>query len=260
MYGRLPVFAFLILAFVGTACLADPGSTGIVLLHGNGHPTKAIGPLVKELENRGFHVTNPEMPWSIDRRYDKDVDAAVEQVKAAFEELKSKGADKLIIAGHSKGGVFALYYASMYPVDGLVAIAPGGNVAGKRYKKELGDSVAKAKKLIKAGKGDAVATFKDLEGSRGVTSLETTASSYFSWYGREGAMNSKLSAERLGSNVPVLWIVPTDDYPGLKKSNRSLFDSFPSNSHTKLYEPSANHKTAPAVSVEEISGWLSALD
>jgi hypothetical protein len=49
-------------------------------------------------------------------------------------------------------GFFAVCYASKYPVDGLIAIAPGGNVGGKNFRNKLASSVEKAKKLIASGK------------------------------------------------------------------------------------------------------------
>jgi esterase/lipase len=145
---------------------------GVVVLHGNGHPTKHIEGLVRKLESNKFLVAHPEMPWSENRQYDVPVDDAVGQVKSVLSKLKEQGAEKFFIAGHSKGAVFALYYASKYPVDGLIAVAPGGNVGGKNFRNKLGSSVEKARKLIASGKGNEKATFSDLEGARDVTDVQ----------------------------------------------------------------------------------------
>ncbi len=251
------VISIMLILATPVVAIGEEKKAGVVLLHGNGHPTKHIKGLVRKLESHKLLVAYPEMPWSSNRLYDKSVKDAVNQVNAAFTELKKQGAQKLIIAGHSKGGVFALYYASTHPVDGLIAIAPGANVAAKKFKKKLGASVNKAKKMVKKGNGNKVATFKDIEGSRGVTDLKAPAASYYSWFEHEGAMNSTLSAKKINKDKPILWIVPTNDYKGLKKINTKLFNQFPSNKNTKFYKPSSNHKKAPIDSADEIIKWVS---
>ena len=47
-------------------------------------------------------------------------------------------------AGHSQGAVFALYYASRNPLDGLILVAPGGNVATAEGAQALIDAGADA--------------------------------------------------------------------------------------------------------------------
>jgi pimeloyl-ACP methyl ester carboxylesterase len=237
--------------------IGDEAKVGIVLLHGNGHPTKHIEGLVRKLESSKFLVALPEMPWSENRRYDAPVDDAVGQVNAALDKLKELGAKKLFIAGHSKGGVFALYYASNHPVDGLIAIAPGGNVGGKKFRNKLGSSVKKAENLIASGEGNKKATFHDLEGARGVTDVQAPPAAYLTWFDPDGAMNSKNSAKRISANVPILWIVAKDDYEGLKKVNIPMFDLFPSNAKTRFYEPSTGHQNAPLDAADEIIEWVS---
>jgi pimeloyl-ACP methyl ester carboxylesterase len=237
--------------------IGDEAKVGIVLLHGNGHPTKHIEGLVRKLESSKFLVAHPEMPWSENRHYDAPVDDAVGQVNSALGKLKEQGAGKLFIAGHSKGAVFALYYASKYPVDGLIAIAPGGNVGGKNFRNKLGSSVQKAKKLIASGKGDKKATFTDLEGARGVTDVQAPSAAYLTWFDPDGAMNSRNSAKRISADVPILWIVAKDDYEGLRKVNIPMFDLLPSNSKTRFYEPSTSHQNAPLDAADEVIKWIS---
>src|SRR4051794_3477831 len=112
------------------ACLtfsAHAGDTapavGIVLMHGKGGmPTKHVADLAAALERRGLLVENLEMPWSGRRDYDVDVDGAEKEVAAGLEALRLKGADKLFVAGHSQGGVFALYFGGRHVLDGVIAI------------------------------------------------------------------------------------------------------------------------------------------
>ena len=237
--------------------MSGESKAGVVVLHGNGHSTKHIEGLVYKLKSSKFLVSHPEMPWSENRRYDAPVDDAVEQTNWALGELKERGAKKLFLVGHGKGGVFALYFAIKYPVDGLIVIAPGGNVGGKKFREKLQGSVEKAKKMISSGEGNQKTTLQDLEGSRGVTNIQAPPAAYFTWFDPDGAMNSKKSAQRINANVPILWIVPRDDYEGLKKVNIPMFDLFPANAKTRFYEPSTNHKKAPLDAADEIIKWVS---
>jgi pimeloyl-ACP methyl ester carboxylesterase len=244
-------------AAMPSLAIGEGAKVGVVLLHGSGHPTKHIEGLARRLESSKFLVVTPEMPWSEKRHYDAPVDDAVDQVNSALGQLKEQGAEKFIIAGHSKGGVFALYYASKYPLDGLVAIAPGGNVGGKNFRNKLGSSVEKAKKLIASGKGNQKGAFSDLEGDRGLTEIQAPAASYLTWFDPEGAMNSKNSAKRISANVPILWIVAKDDYGGLRQVNIPMFDLFPATPKTQFYEPPTNHQNAPLDAADEIIKWIS---
>jgi len=242
---------------MSSIAIGNGAKIGIVILHGNGHPTKHIDGLARKLESSKFLVAYPEMPWSENRRYDAPVDDAVGQVTAAFDKLKEQGAKKIFIAGHSKGGVFALYYASKHSVDGLIAIAPGGNVGGNKFRNKLESSVKKAEKLIASGEGNKKAKFQDWEGVRGLTDVQAPPYAYLTWFDPDGAMNSKNSARHISANVPILWIVAKDDYEGLRKVNIPMFDLFPSNAKTRFYEPSSTHLKAPLDAADEIIKWVS---
>lgn len=229
---------------------------GIVIMHGKGgSPAKHVSDLASSLEGKGYVVANLEMPWSGNRDYDVDVSAAEREVESALEALRSKGAKKLFVAGHSQGGVFALYFGSKHPVDGVIAIAPGGNVNSPVFQEKLGDSVALARKLIDDGKGSEKTKFFDYEGGRGAYPVLSTPSVYFSWFDPNGAMDEMAALKRMSSTTPVLFIAPTGDYPALQKIKQRMFGALPSNPLTKLYEPASTHLGAPTASVDEIERW-----
>jgi hypothetical protein len=104
-----------------TAGRLGPGSRprpgcGVVLMHGKGgSPDKHVAGLANALRQQGVLVANLDMPWSGRREYDADVASAVTQVKDALETLRQQGARKLVVAGHSQGGLFALYLAGRLP-------------------------------------------------------------------------------------------------------------------------------------------------
>ena len=229
---------------------------GIVVMHGKGgSPARHVAELASGLEMKGYLVANLEMPWSGARSYDAPVAAAESEVESALAALRAKGALKLFVAGHSLGGLFALYFGGRHPLDGIIAIAPGGNVASPTYREKLGDSLLHARQLIAAGKADEKTRLQDFEGSRGMYTIWCTPANYLSWFDPDGAMNELKAIKSLDPKVPVLFIGPTGDYPPLQASRQMMFHALPANPLTRLYEPDSSHLGAPAASIEEIVHW-----
>lgn len=229
---------------------------GIVIMHGKGGgPKWHVSDLAISLERKGYVVANLEMPWSGWRSYNVDVSAAVKEVESALDTLRGEGAQKLFVAGHSQGGLFALYFGGKHPVDGIIAIAPGGNVSSPFFREKLGASVELARKLIAERRGDETTRFSDYENATGTYPVVTTSSAYFSWFDPDGAMNQATAVERMNPRIPVLFIVPTGDYPGLVKVKNHFFSLLPKNPLSKLYEPNSSHVNAPSASRDEIVRW-----
>jgi len=253
-------------SFVGAALLAilplaagaeSPG-VGVVVMHGKGgSPSRHVSGLAAALVQKGYVVENLEMPWSGRRQYDVPVDAADKEIDSAFETLRAKGAGKLFIAGHSQGGVFALHYAATHPVDGVIAIAPGGSVASPVFRKEVGASVEEARKLVEGGRGSEKARFVDYEGSKGTLTVVAPAASYLSWFDAEGAMNQAKSSKAMSPQVPVLYVAPTNDYPALSRIKQAMFSALPSNPLTRMVEPASGHLEAPTAAQEHVIRWIS---
>lgn len=253
MFARICTLLLTTMLLAGMPALAQ---TGIVVMHGKGgSPNRWVSDLAAGLESKGYLVANLEMPWSGRRDYDADVAKAEQEVTAALEALRSKGAKKVFVAGHSQGGVFALYYASKHPLDGVIAIAPGGSVASNIYLEKVGDSVSLARKMIADGKAGKRGEFMDYEGSKGTLQVHTTASIYLTWFDPEGAMNQVKSSKALPPTLPVLYIGPSNDYPGLRQIKQSMFSALPGNPLTRLYEPVSDHLGAPRASIDEIIRW-----
>jgi len=262
--GRsLIALTFLIVSlFLPLTATAETGAIkiGIVIMHGKGgSPAKYVSDLASSLERQGFLVANLEMPWSGRRDYDVDVSAAEKEVEAALGSLRDKGAQKLFVAGHSQGGLFALYFGGKHVLDGVIAIAPGGDVSNPTYREKVGESVETARKLIADGKGQEKARLTDFEGSRGTYPIVTTPAAYLSWFDPDGAMNEPAAIRSMNPAVPVLFIAPTGDYPGLRKVKQKMFDALPRNPRTKMYEPNSSHLNAPSASIKEIVEWTTAI-
>jgi pimeloyl-ACP methyl ester carboxylesterase len=246
-----------IVAFAQASLAQAPSpAIGVVLMHGKGgSPARHVSSLAASLEQKGYLVANLEMPWSGNREYNAGVDGAEKEVDAALESLRAKGAGKLFVAGHSQGGLFAIHYGGKHPVNGIIAIAPGGNVANPTYRKELGRYVEEARKLVAEGKGNERARFADYEGSKGTYVLTATPAAYLTWFDPEGAMNQLKASKAMNPQVPVLFIAPKNDYPALQRIKQMMFDALPGNPLTRLYEPASSHLDAPSASSDEIARW-----
>lgn len=241
------------LPFPATAQV-DP--IGIVIMHGKGGaPTGYVANLARTLEGKGYLVANLEMPWSGRRNYDVTVGRGEQEVEAAATDLRAKGAKKVFIAGHSQGGAFALHLASKPIADGVIAMAPGGDVSNRVFRENLGASVARARGLVAEGKGNEPARLEDYEGARGTYTIVAVPAAYVTWFDTEGAMNMGRAARRASPRIPILWIVGRGERPGLRKMNIPLFSSLPDNPLTRLYEPDADHTGTPTASADEIVRW-----
>lgn len=239
---------------------APAPTMGIVVMHGKGgSPNRWVNELASALATHGYLVANLEMPWSGRRDYDVPLEAAEQEVQAAISGLQAKGARKIFVAGHSQGGMFALYFASRHPLDGVIAIAPGGDPTISGPKEKLSDSVELARKLIGEGKGNDKVRLSDYEGSKGVYPLITTPTVYMSWFDPDGEFGVMRPVRHMPATLPVLYIAPTGDYPGLAKAKAAIFGALPPNPLTQLYEPSATHLGAPSASIAKVMEWTAAV-
>lgn len=252
--------AYLVLVALAVAlplrATAQGGPIGIVIMHGKGGaPTGYVANLARTLEGDGYLVANLEMPWSRSRNYDVTVERGVQEVETAVAGLRAKGAKKVFVSGHSQGGAFALHIAGRQGIDGVIAMAPGGDVGNRIFREQLGQSVARARRLVAEGKGNEPARLEDYEGDKGTYSVTTAPAVYLTWFEPEGAMNMQRAARAANPKVPILWIVGRGERPGLRKVNIPLFNSLPDNPLTRLYEPDADHTGTPTASVDEIVRW-----
>ena len=236
-----------------------PAEIAVVVMHGKASaPNKAVAAVASALQAQGFQVANLEMPWSGRREYDVDMAAAVDEVTRAFEALRAKGARKFFVAGHSQGGLFAAHYAGVHKVDGVVAIAPGGQVDMAGFFRALGEHVAKARKMVADGKGGEKAGFGDFEGRRGTTSVRTTAATYLSWFDPSGAHTTGAFG-KVKEGTPVLYVAPTRDYPALARIRDSNFSAVPKHPASRLLEVDADHMGAPAAAARAVGDWIRGL-
>ena len=259
---RLPALRKLLSIFaLAAAALALPGADaqplplGVVVMHGKGGmPQRYVSDLAEALARNGYLVANLEMPWSRLRNFAAPVAEAEAAVAAALSQLRDQGAKRSFVAGHSLGGAYALYLAGRLDADGYILIAPGGDVSNPFFRQSL-VGLPKAEELVAAGKGDVPTQLEDYEGGRGTYTIETIPVHYLAWHAADSPMNMTRAVRAANPGSPVLFIIPTRDYPGLLRSSPALFAMLPRNPLTRLYRPDSDHLNAPGASAEEIVRW-----
>jgi pimeloyl-ACP methyl ester carboxylesterase len=253
---RRVAFLVLIAIFI-IASVCEAGSTiGIVLMHGkNGTPaTPSLTRLASRLDFEGFIVIMPDMPYSKGRQYDRSYEETTAEIDGAVAELKKKGANKIFVAGHSLGANVALYYGTVKAVDGVLAIAPGHVPETSQFQQRLGDSIQRAKELLKEGKVDERARFQDT--NQGINStIRVAPRIYLTWFDPDGHAVMPKNAAALKPGTALLWVIGTQDR--LYKGGSSYaFEKAPANVNNKYLVVNSDHMDTPKDAAEEIVKWL----
>jgi esterase/lipase len=256
MASTLRGTACVLLIFFSVAASICRGAdkAGVVLLHGkDGRPANVAG-LADALEKEGFAVITPEMPYSRYRQFDKSYEDCVPEIDNAVAILKKQGAKTIFIGGHSLGASVALYYGTKTTVDGILAIAPGGNTGqiGERVQGDL----ARARKMVAEGKGDEVGVFDDYNQGRRRT-RRTTARIYISYQDPDGPAVIPKNAAALKPGTPLLWVVGTKD-PMYLRGASFAFDKAPPNPRNKYVVVEAGHMETPfdSEAIRQIVAWI----
>jgi pimeloyl-ACP methyl ester carboxylesterase len=258
-------FAILILAIVALALWPPEGArsgsdVGIVLLHGKwgtALPGSPIGKLAGALENAGFLVVAPDMPWSRSRYYAKDYEASMAEIDDAVASLEDRGASRIVVGGHSMGANVALGYGARRDgLAGIIVMAPGhapelvGGVAIAR-------SHRRARQMIGEGKGDETADFADMNQGRRKT-VNVTALVYASWFDPDGPAVMPINAANMRPSTPLLWLVGREDrmYARGEGYAFSLAPAHPRNMYAVV---PGGHRATPMKGKTRIIDWLNGL-
>lgn len=206
---RQPVAVFaalfaLALALPDAAAAKDLNDWGVVVLPGkHGRPAQ-MAPVASALKAAGAMVVSPSVSWGDGyRTYSQTLDEVGGHVAA----LRAKGAKRVAVVGQSLGANVALGYgAQRGGVDAVVAMAPGHRpdvFIGKS-----GESLARAKQAVAAGRGAEVGSYVDVNQGE-VSQVKTSAAAYISFFDPAGP--ALMSRNAAAIKVPLLWVVGTGD-------------------------------------------------
>lgn len=258
-------FAIVIFVFVAFAvrlpetARAD-SDVGVVLLHGKWstpRPRSPIGKLASALESAGFIVAAPDMPWSRSRYYAKDYEASMAEIDDAVASLKSRGANKIVVGGHSMGANAALGYGARRDgLAGIIVMAPGHApelVAGG----PIGHAYQRAQQMVGAGKGDETANFADMNQGQQKT-VSVKARIYVSWFNPGGPAVMPINAANLRPDTPLLWIVGEQDRMH-SRGEGYAFSKAPTHPKNAYAVVPGGHKATPMKGKTRIIDWLNGL-
>lgn len=255
-----PLAALLLLLGLSSP-LAAADKIGLVLMHGKlGIPSKTFDVLASQLESGGILVDTPEMPWSKNREYNASYEQAMDEVSASVKRLRDRGATRIVVGGHSMGAAAALIYGARHSVDGLALLALGHSPQSNSLQERFGASVARARDLAAAGKGNDKQGFDDFDASKRppTFTIGTTANNYLSYFAPDGIANTLTAAGKVPAGVPVLWVDGTEENPGLKSYNQKIYGALGS-SAKQVVEVEATHANVPHKSGTAVLAWLRGL-
>ena len=226
---------------------------GIVLMHGKtGLPSTVIGRLATALQGAGYLVDTPEMCWSRRRIYDRPFLDCLTEIDSAIGRLKDRGAARMVVAGMSQGGDAALAYGARHAnLAGIIALAPAAAPERQIGVADIAKSVAQARVLVAAGRGNETTSFADRNVS-GTFSVRTTATIYLSYMDPEGPANMLDSVRKL--RAPLLWVAGSAD-PSQTGANAE-FNQAPANPLNRFVMLASAHLGTPDAARDAVLAWL----
>src|SRR5262245_3233287 len=236
---------------------------GVVLMHGKGgRPGGLIGSLAAALESDGAVVLMPRMAWAGSQgrpdKYDVPYEKALAQISPVIEQLKTRGARRIVVAGQSLGANAAIGYAVRHNTGlaGIVALAPGHTPELGAFRSRVANDVARAKQLVASGHGGSLATFLDLNQGH-YFPVQATPAAYLSFFDPDGPAVMPRNAAAM-PRMPLAWVIGRWDR--LAEAGRGYaFDRAPQHPKSRYIEVDAEHSDTPTVARREVIAWLRAL-
>ena len=205
---------------------AQPGGRPLVLLvHGtmSHYDMTTVRELRRALLERGYDVLAPNLSLGVDRRegpydcsrpYTQRADEVLDEIGAWLDWAHAQGARRVVLAGHSRGGQQAAWFAAArrHPaLERIVLLAPALSadaIAGyaARFGRPLEPLLEQARRLVAAGRGG------ELLREVGFFSCEraaVSAEAFLSFYARTS--ESELPATLPAIRVPTLVVVAGRD-------------------------------------------------
>jgi pimeloyl-ACP methyl ester carboxylesterase len=225
---------------------------GIVLLHGKTGMPSQFAAMSETLDEGGYGVETPEMCWSDRRIYDRALDACMKDIDAAVERLRDDGFRRIVVGGHSLGGLVALAYgATHHDIAGIAALAPDGEPGDFNGHVAVAQSVRKATALVHAGKADIKGRFTDRVLGRNRT-VTATPRAFLSFLGPDSALVPIHLLPQL--STPLFWAAGSRD--SSQRSAATLFKAAPTNPRSTFVKLNASHLGTPGAALLPLMDWL----
>ena len=258
---RILISSILLALSTAITPLYAQDKVGIVLMHGKygtASDSSPVGELAQYLRSNDMIVITPDMPWHRERVLDKNYEDSMLEIDAAVKALKSKGATKIVVGGHSMGANAATGYGTLRDgLAGILAIAPGHVPELQGYQNRIDNDWQRAQAMVEAGKGQEKDDFKDRnQGSN--SEIYVKAEIYLSWFDPEGSAVMPDNVSALKPNTPLMWIIGEDDRM-YDRGPDYAFSEAPEHAKNSYTVVSGGHKETPEIGNKEILNWLKSL-
>ncbi len=253
----------LLLALGHAGRAAEPISgprIGALVMHGKGGtPGRNVDTLISALESAGILVEAPLMPWGKERIYDRSYEDSLAEMDGYVAKLKARGAQRIVVIGHSIGGNAAIGYgARRQGIAGYVALAPAHNPENPVIQKAAAEDVARAKAMVEAGKGEDKASFVDFN-VHPQPPAHTTAAIYFSWFAADGPAAFPGNIAGFDRNARLLWIDGSDEVQEKKRWHVPQVNAVKAMPNARYDLIDARHMEVPGAAIPLVLDWLRAL-
>ncbi len=236
---------------------------GVVLMHGKQGTASSkspIGHLESFLIDNDILVKAPDMPWHRNRYLEKSYEDSMKEIDEAVEWLRSRGATKIVVGGHSMGANAAMGYgARRDELAGIMAIAAGHVPDNAGYQSKINNDWERAKEMVDTGKGHESEDFQDRNQGKN-NEFSTTAEIYLSWFQPKGPASMSTNVSNLRENTPLLWIIGEKDRMHTRRGKEYAFNNAPEHANNAYVVVKGGHKATPRKGKQKILEWLNGLD
>ena len=186
-----------------------PRNVIVISLHGKEKGRTHDGNIefAEQLASAGFTSYTPQMPWY---DYSAPVSTAYKLLDVLVKKV-AKNEQKVVVAGHSQGAPYALFYTTDHePPSNVVAsilLAPGHLIhRSRKIQEATASSVARAKQLVAQGKGEEDQIFTDFNkgGGKGYKTITTTPAIYLTYFDLDTSSNFLELITQ--ARKPIFWI------------------------------------------------------
>jgi pimeloyl-ACP methyl ester carboxylesterase len=236
---------------------ADLHGVGVVFLHGKGVWAGAFdGGIPQALEAEGAVTAAPELPWSITRMYGATYEEAMHEIDVAVVGLRTKGATRIVVIGHSLGANAAIGYAAHHHgIAAVVALSPGHLPETPEMRDRTADALVSARALVAAGEKSRRLWPDRIQGIP--TFAMASPAVYVSMFDPDGPAVIPRNTAAL-KDVPLMWVVGQLD-PIFARGRNYAFSLAPKNPKSRYLEVLASHLSAPMVARTEVVEWLNSV-
>lgn len=235
----------------------------LVYIHGKGaEPDKSdYKSLYSKLNEAGYQVIAPRMPWA-GEHWTGSLSQAMEVIDAAVN-LAAMSGRKVVVGGHSYGGMASILYRPANPsaaVVGRYMLAPAGMIDLSRKSQEaVAPALIQAKQMLAEGRSQESARFSVTNVGKGnrvfTDTLIATPEVMLSYHDVAVFPNTRVALAQI--RQPVFWAVGEND--PIPYNRKPLYDLIQVDGMNAYLELPGGHVDMLGQVAEPLADWLGRL-